>query len=112
MYAVTGILTRPDTQSSGQFRDYWLNGHAQVARQLPGLRRYYILPFDIQKSMGDGTWLATPPVADGVATLWFDDRAAALAAFASSAGSRDSQEFRASGVTALTFGGTAAILLE
>lgn len=94
-----------------EFRTYWLETHAQLAKRLPGVRRYYILPFDFQKDMGDGTWMEESPAYDGVAMLWFDDREAALAAFASSAGVSDSSEFRQTAVTALTFGGDVHVIV-
>ena len=58
------------------FFDWWLGQHRVLAEQLPGLRRYIIsLAADAQ----DGTF-------DGMAELWFNDLAAADAAFASPAG--------------------------
>jgi uncharacterized protein (TIGR02118 family) len=58
------------------FFDWWLGQHRALAKQLPGLRRYTIsLAADAQ----DGPF-------DGMAELWFDDLAAADAAFASPAG--------------------------
>jgi uncharacterized protein (TIGR02118 family) len=58
------------------FFDWWLGPHRALAEQLPGLRRYTIsLAADAQ----DGPF-------DGMAELWFDDLAAADAAFASPAG--------------------------
>lgn len=58
------------------FFDWWLSQHRALAEQLPGLRQYTIsLAADAQ----DGPF-------DGMAELWFDDLAAADAAFASPAG--------------------------
>jgi uncharacterized protein (TIGR02118 family) len=58
------------------FFDWWLGQHRALAEQLPGLRRYIIsLAADAQ----EGPF-------DGMAELWFDDLAAADAAFASPAG--------------------------
>jgi uncharacterized protein (TIGR02118 family) len=58
------------------FFDWWLGQHRALAEQLPGLRRYTIaLAADAQ----DGPF-------DGVAELWFDDLAAADAAFTGPAG--------------------------
>jgi uncharacterized protein (TIGR02118 family) len=58
------------------FFDWWLGRHRALAEQLPGLRRYIIsLAADAQ----EGPF-------DGMAELWFDDLAAADAAFASPAG--------------------------
>jgi uncharacterized protein (TIGR02118 family) len=58
------------------FFDWWLGPHRALAEQLPGLRHYTIsLAADAQ----EGPF-------DGMAELWFDDLAAADAAFASPAG--------------------------
>jgi uncharacterized protein (TIGR02118 family) len=58
------------------FFDWWLGRHRALAEQLPGLRRYIIsLAADAQ----EGPF-------DGMAELWFDDLAAADAAFAGPAG--------------------------
>jgi uncharacterized protein (TIGR02118 family) len=58
------------------FFDWWLGQHRMLAEQLPGLRQYTIsLAADTQ----DGPF-------DGMAELWFDDLAAADAAFASPRG--------------------------
>jgi uncharacterized protein (TIGR02118 family) len=58
------------------FFDWWLGQHKALAEQLPGLRRYIIsLAADTQ----EGPF-------DGMAELWFDDLAAADAAFASPVG--------------------------
>ena len=58
------------------FFDWWLGQHRALAEQLPGLRQYTIsLAADAQEIPFDG-----------MAELWFDDLAAADAAFASPAG--------------------------
>ena len=58
------------------FFDWWLGQHRVLAQQLPGLRQYMIsLAADEQEGHFDG-----------MAELWFDDLAAADAAFASPAG--------------------------
>ena len=58
------------------FFDWWLGQHRLLAEQLPGLRQYIIsLTADEQEGLFDG-----------MAELWFDDLAAADAAFASPAG--------------------------
>jgi len=58
------------------FFDWWLGQHRVLAERLPGLRRYIIsLAADAQEDLFDG-----------IAELWFDDLAAADAAFASPAG--------------------------
>ena len=60
-------LTRPD------FFAWWLDEHRSLVEKLPGLRRYVI---SLEAAGEDGSL-------DGLAELWFDDLAAAEAAFAS-----------------------------
>jgi uncharacterized protein (TIGR02118 family) len=72
-------LTRPG------FFDWWLGQHRELAEKLPGLRHYIIsLAADDQ----EGPF-------DGMAELWFDDLAAADAAFASPAGQAAHADARA-----------------
>ncbi|WP_254536900.1 EthD family reductase [Halomarina litorea] len=69
-------LNRPDDTDFEAFREYWLEEHAPIAAELPGLRRYTVsFPDDPDRSQYDG-----------LAELWFDDRAALDAALASEAG--------------------------
>jgi uncharacterized protein (TIGR02118 family) len=76
MQRVVIYLKRRTDLSQPVFFDWWLGQHRAVAERLPGLRRYIIsLAADAQ----DGPF-------DGMAELWFDDPAAADAAFASPAG--------------------------
>lgn len=63
------------------FFRWWLDQHRPIAQELPGLRRY-VISHAVDDADGDF---------DGVAELWFDDAAAADAAFAS----RRGQEARA-----------------
>jgi uncharacterized protein (TIGR02118 family) len=69
-------LKRRDDLPRPQFFDWWLGPHRALAEQLPGLRHYII---SIAADDQDGPF-------DGMAELWFDDLAAAEAAFASAAG--------------------------
>jgi uncharacterized protein (TIGR02118 family) len=67
---LTLVRRRPEFTRE-QFAEYWLNVHARIAAELPGLRGYRInlsLPTDPSP-----TW-------DGVAELWFDSIEAALRA--------------------------------
>ncbi len=65
-------LARPD------FFAWWLDEHRLLAEKLPGLRHYVI---SLEATEADGSL-------DGLAELWFDDFAAAEAAFASPDSSR------------------------
>ena len=76
MQRVVIYLKRRTNLSQPLFFAWWLGQHRAMAEQLPGLRQYIIsLAADAQ----EGPF-------DGMAELWFDDLAAADAAFASSAG--------------------------
>jgi uncharacterized protein (TIGR02118 family) len=76
MQRVVIYLKRHTDLSQPLFFTWWLGQHRTMAEQLPGLRQYMIsLAADAQ----EGPF-------DGMAELWFDDLAAADAAFASPAG--------------------------
>ena len=76
MQRVVIYLKRRTDLPQSLFFDWWLGQHSPLAEQLPGLRQYIIsLTADEQ----EGPF-------DGMAELWFDDLAAADAAFASPAG--------------------------
>lgn len=68
---VVVLKRRPDLAVEA-FQDYWLNRHAAIVKDLPGLRRYvqsHTLPSGYRKQ----------PAADGIAELWFDDLSAVRA---------------------------------
>jgi len=75
MQRLVVYLKRRPELSRGAFHDWWLGPHRELAEQLPGLRRYII---SLVLGTGDGPF-------DGMAELWFDDRAALDAAYASEA---------------------------
>lgn len=68
---VSLVRKRPEL-TSRQFAETWLGEHADLARQLPGLREYVV----------DITDDPPPGVPDGIATVRFDTREACEAAFA------------------------------
>jgi uncharacterized protein (TIGR02118 family) len=70
------LLTRREGDTPEDFRRWWLEEHAPLARELPGLRR---LVFNVVE--GDAPY-------DGVAELWFDSPADFEAAYASEIGRR------------------------
>lgn len=78
MYKHVGFLTKRADQPFGEFVDYWRTAHADLARALPGLRRYVINPVDRSE-------YPNSPV-DGFAELWFDSESDAEAAWASPEG--------------------------
>jgi len=65
-----------------EFAERWLTVHGPIAARFPGLRGY-MLGFSIE----DGE-----PQADGIAQLWFDNRAAAQASYASEIGRNGSAD--------------------
>lgn len=70
------LLTRAESETHEQFARWWLEEHAPLARRLPRLRRAV---FNLVVGPGDGD-------PDGLAELWFDDRDAFDAAYASEIG--------------------------
>ena len=70
------LLTRREGDTPEDFRRWWLEEHAPLARLLPGLRK---LVFNVVE--GDGPH-------DGVAELWFDSVAEFEGAYASEIGQR------------------------
>jgi len=70
------LLTRREGDTPEDFRRWWLEEHAPLARQLPGLRK---LVFNLVE--GDAPY-------DGVSELWFDSLADFEAAYASEVGQR------------------------
>jgi uncharacterized protein (TIGR02118 family) len=70
------LLSRRDDMTHDQFRAWWLEEHAPLAAQLPGVRR--IVFNDVAAEMADDV--------DGVSELWFDDEAAFAAAYATDLG--------------------------
>jgi uncharacterized protein (TIGR02118 family) len=70
------LLARRDGDTPDDFRCWWLEEHAPLARRLPGLRK---LVFNVVE--GDQPY-------DGVSELWFDSEEAFEAAYASEIGQR------------------------
>lgn len=73
-----GLLHKKQSLTHEQFVHHWLNVHAELCRQLPGMRRYSINFIDREKS--------TNLKYDGFSELWFDSEEALAAAIASPAG--------------------------
>lgn len=78
MYKHVGFLTKRPHQPFEEFVEYWRTIHADLAQELPGLRRYVLNPVDKRD-------YPESPV-DGFAELWFDSEEAAEQAWASPAG--------------------------
>jgi uncharacterized protein (TIGR02118 family) len=80
------LLTRRPELSHDEFVRHWLDVHAPLAHAVPGVRRYVQNHIRDERHRAD---IPTTEVAvDGVAELWFDDRAAMDRANASPAAKR------------------------
>ena len=89
------LLKKKPGLSDEQFARYWLETHAQLARKMPGLRRYVV---NVVKRPPN-----REPDYHGVVELWFDDQASMKRAFASTEGvatQKDTETF-AIGLTTL-----------
>lgn len=68
------LLRRREGDTHEDFRRWWLEEHAPLARQLPGVRNLVFNLADVDAPY------------DGVSELWFDSQAAFDAAYASEIG--------------------------
>jgi uncharacterized protein (TIGR02118 family) len=76
-----GLLTRKDGLTHEDFIKHWLEVHAPLAHAVPGVRRYVQSHIIAERTRLD---IPTTDVAiDGIAELWYDDRAAMERATAS-----------------------------
>ena len=68
------LLVRKDGMTHEQFMKHWVDVHAPLALKVPGIRRY------VQSHIADERRRPDIPAigveVDGVAELWYDDRAA------------------------------------
>ena len=85
MIKVLAVLYKRPDMSREEFVRYWREVHAPLASGMEGVRRYVINPTREAFAMGE-------PSFDGLAELWFDDAAAARAAFASPVGIATTQD--------------------
>lgn len=75
------LLTRKAGLTREQFARHWLEVHAPLAHAVPGLRRYVQSHIVEEYRRPD---IATTPIElDGIAELWFEDRATMARALAS-----------------------------
>jgi len=75
-----GFQRRKAGLSHAQFVAHWVNVHAEMAKHLPGLRRYSINVIDRNRFPQFGY--------DGFSELWFDSEADCEAAFKSPQGEK------------------------
>ena len=74
------LLRRPPGWTRERFHRWWLDEHVAHGKKLPNLRKYRVcLVTGSTSHEGREPW-------DGIAELWFDDRAALEAAWASDIG--------------------------
>ena len=69
-----GLLTRKDGLTHEQFTKHWVEIHAPLAHAVPGLRRYVQSHIIAERTRADIPTTAVD--IDGIAELWYDDRAA------------------------------------
>ncbi len=68
------LLTRRPEISHEEFVRHWIEVHAPLAHAVPGVRRYVQNHIIGERTRPDIA--TTEVVVDGIAELWFDDRAA------------------------------------
>ena len=69
-----GLLTRKEGLTHEEFVKHWLEVHARLAHAVPGVRRYVQSHIVAERTRPD---IPTTDVEiDGIAELWYDDRAA------------------------------------
>ena len=78
MIKTIGLLARKSGWTHQQFMTHWIEIHAPLAHAVPGLRRYVQNHILDERTRTDIAELAVD--IDGIAELWFDDRAALEAA--------------------------------
>jgi reactive intermediate/imine deaminase/uncharacterized protein (TIGR02118 family) len=79
-----GLLTRKEGLTREQFTRHWVEIHAPLAHAVPGLRRYVQSHIVAERARPDIPTTAVD--IDGIAELWYDDRAAMERAMASPQG--------------------------
>ena len=81
MIKSVSLLTRKPELTHEQFVRHWLEIHAPLAYAVPGLRRYVQSHILEERTRADIP--STDVEVDGIAELWYDDRAAMARAMAS-----------------------------
>ena len=74
MIKTIGLLTRKDGLTHEQFAAHWQEVHAPLALAVPGVRRYVQSHIVGERTRPDIP--AADVEIDGIAELWYDDRAA------------------------------------
>ncbi|MGB5707021.1 MAG: EthD family reductase [Arenicellales bacterium] len=76
MFKAIILLKRKSEASHSEFKDWWLDQHAPLARQLPGLLKAI---FNLVSDEGQSNY-------DGISELWFESRHSFEDAYASEVG--------------------------
>ena len=71
-----GLLTRKDGLTHEDFVKHWLEVHAPLAHAVPGVRRYVQSHIVAERTRPDIPTTDVDIDIDGIAELWYDDRAA------------------------------------
>lgn len=82
MFKVMILLKRKENLSFEDFRSHWLNHHAVLVRQLPGIRKAV---FNFSGNDDEQGY-------DGVSELWFDSEQDFLSAYASDIGQQVTED--------------------
>ena len=83
------VIRRDPGETHADFLEWWSDHHAEIAKDMPGLRRYVL--HDVREGFEkDLQW-------DGLAELEFESVDAARAAFASDAGRRSLEDTKGRG---------------
>ena len=69
MIKLIALVRKKPSMTMAQFKAYWIDVHAPLARKIPGMRGYRI-------NVADDPGAMAPAPYDGSAEIWFDDRAA------------------------------------
>jgi uncharacterized protein (TIGR02118 family) len=88
------LLKKKNSLTDQEFSKYWLEKHAQLAKKMPGLRKYVVNV--VQRPPN------REPDYDGVVELWFDDRDSMKKAFTSTEGlatQKDTESFTSKLIT-------------
>ena len=80
MIKVVALLVRRQEISREEFDQHWIEVHAPLVNALPGVRRYVQSHIIAEQSAPNAP--STGVHLDGIAELWFDDRAAMEEAYA------------------------------
>lgn len=76
MIKVIGLLSRKEGLTHEQFVQHWVGIHGPMAQGMPELRRYIQSQVRAEPTRPDIPQLIGEGEVDGIAELWFDDRAA------------------------------------